>query len=168
MDAVLISINPHWCNLIIIGLKGVELRKTRPKIKTPFKVYVYCTGGYVDPASPVATENMSKKVIGEFICNDIKCRTLANLIVKEDAKNTLSGTCLVKDDVLNYLNYKKGTPIYEHKPNCFYLWNISDFIIYNEPKELSEFSNKDKSGNIQTIKRPPQSWCYVEELKETL
>jgi predicted transcriptional regulator len=34
MNAVLISINPHWCNLIIIGLKGVELRKTRPKIKT--------------------------------------------------------------------------------------------------------------------------------------
>lgn len=39
--AVLISINPKWCELIAIGKKTIEVRKSRPKIKTPFKVW-YC------------------------------------------------------------------------------------------------------------------------------
>ncbi len=41
--AVLMSIQPKWCELIASGKKTVEVRKTRPKLKTPFKVYIYCT-----------------------------------------------------------------------------------------------------------------------------
>ena len=41
--AVLLSIKPKWCELIANGKKTVEVRKTKPKIETPFKVYVYCT-----------------------------------------------------------------------------------------------------------------------------
>ena len=29
--AVLISINPKWCDLIVLGKKTIEVRKTRPK-----------------------------------------------------------------------------------------------------------------------------------------
>lgn len=53
MKSVLISIQPKWCELIctVIGnengkpiyKKTVEIRKTRPSIETPFKVYIYCT-----------------------------------------------------------------------------------------------------------------------------
>lgn len=43
MKSVLISIHPKWCELIANGKKTVEVRKTRPKIETPFKVYIYCT-----------------------------------------------------------------------------------------------------------------------------
>lgn len=43
MKAVLISIKPNWCKLIWSGMKTVEVRKTRPKLETPFRVYVYCT-----------------------------------------------------------------------------------------------------------------------------
>ena len=58
-------------------------------------------------------------------------------------------------------------------------WHISDLLIYDQPRELSEFQRatdpcvfcmeriarectdcKKFGGNI---KRPPQSWCYVEE-----
>lgn len=42
--AVLMSIRPEWCNLIIQGQKIIEVRKTRPKLETPFRVYIYCTG----------------------------------------------------------------------------------------------------------------------------
>lgn len=47
--AVLISIQPKWCELIASGKKTVEVRKTRPSIKTPFKVYIYQTkkSGYI-------------------------------------------------------------------------------------------------------------------------
>ena len=43
MKAVLISIKPNWCKLIWSGMKTVEVRKTRPKLETPFKAYIYCT-----------------------------------------------------------------------------------------------------------------------------
>ena len=43
MKAVLISIQPKWCELIASGKKTVEVRKTKPKIAPPFKVYIYCT-----------------------------------------------------------------------------------------------------------------------------
>lgn len=41
--AVLISIQPKWCELIAKGKKTLEVRKTRPKLETPFKCYIYCT-----------------------------------------------------------------------------------------------------------------------------
>ena len=43
MKSVLISIRPMWCELIASGKKTIEVRKTRPKIETPFKCYIYCT-----------------------------------------------------------------------------------------------------------------------------
>ena len=43
MKSILISIQPKWCDLIARGEKTIEVRKTRPKIKTPFKCYIYCT-----------------------------------------------------------------------------------------------------------------------------
>ena len=45
MKSVLISIQPKWCELIASGKKTVEVRKTKPKLETPFKVYIYCTQG---------------------------------------------------------------------------------------------------------------------------
>ena len=43
--AVLISIRPEWVEKIARGEKTVEVRKTRPKLDTPFKCYIYCTQG---------------------------------------------------------------------------------------------------------------------------
>ena len=41
--AALISIKPKWCEKIANGDKTIEVRKTRPKMNTPFKCYIYCT-----------------------------------------------------------------------------------------------------------------------------
>ena len=41
--SVLISIRPKWCEKIVNGEKTIEVRKTRPKLQTPFKCYIYCT-----------------------------------------------------------------------------------------------------------------------------
>lgn len=48
-----------------------------------------------------------------------------------------------------------------------YSWHISNLKIYDTPKLLSQFKGlrKTKLGYEPVeIKRPPQSWCYVEEL----
>lgn len=45
--AVLISIRPEWCEKIADGEKTIEVRKTRPKLETPFRCYIYRTKGTV-------------------------------------------------------------------------------------------------------------------------
>lgn len=46
--AVMISIRPKWCEKIVNGEKTIEVRKTRPKLETPFKCYIYETQGRTD------------------------------------------------------------------------------------------------------------------------
>ena len=41
--AVMLSIRPKWVEKIANGEKTIEVRKTRPKLDTPFKCYIYCT-----------------------------------------------------------------------------------------------------------------------------
>lgn len=43
MKAIMLSIQPKYCELIASGKKTVEVRKTAPKTPTPFKCYIYCT-----------------------------------------------------------------------------------------------------------------------------
>ena len=40
---VIISVNPKECQLIAASDKTIIVKKTRPKIQTPFKCYIYCT-----------------------------------------------------------------------------------------------------------------------------
>lgn len=66
MKSVLISIKPKWCELIASGKKTVEVRKTRPKIETPFKCYIYQTvGGRTNSVDVL--ENNLQRVCGEVV-----------------------------------------------------------------------------------------------------
>lgn len=73
--AILISIDPEWCRLIASREKTVEVRKTRPKIKTPFKCYIYCTlpkrSGDIYLTGNRNPVQGNGKIIGEFICGRI-------------------------------------------------------------------------------------------------
>lgn len=90
MKAVLISIQPKWCELIASGEKTIEVRKSRPLIETPFKCYIYCSAekhkGEVllidnngkqvalgDYRNAFHWKNVGNgKVIGEFVCDRIE------------------------------------------------------------------------------------------------
>lgn len=43
MKAILMSIQPKWCEKIFSGEMTIKVCKSAPKLETPFKVYVYCT-----------------------------------------------------------------------------------------------------------------------------
>ena len=173
MKAVLISIQPKWCELIASGKKTIEVRKTAPKLKTPFKVYIYCTHGdnlnclrtpYFSNANKFWVDNkafgvnvtrVNGKVIGEFVCDsvdDIAYVTSAveGTMIPRYVGNNESCTCLSEIEIFKY-----------GRGNLLYAWHISDLVIYAEPKELSEFS-KYGFGEPVPLKRPPQSWMYVE------
>lgn len=165
MKSVMLSIQPKWVDKIVRGEKTIEVRKTRPKIKTPFKCYIYCTYGQENENYMLGKRG---KVIGDFVCE----RIVENFKYLVTPKG-LECACLSEQEVCDYLGFNGG-----------YGWHISDLKIYDKPKELGEFRkpcpygdlscsicpscDKDENDNLiqcfNTVSRPPQSWCYVEEV----
>ena len=168
MKAVLISIQPKWVEKIASGEKTIEVRKSRPKLETPFKCYIYETQGEYKTGTGIfaygielkGTKKGRGKVIGEFICDRIA----------GEGETIRGSVCLTEDELIDYCNGKD-----------LYFWRISQLKIYDKPKELSEFErpcpytdgthcleNKceyygDWTGVCRCwVERPPQSWCYVE------
>ena len=178
MKSVLISIQPKWCELIASGEKTVEVRKTKPKIETPFKCYIYCTKdnsfaektlrGFDENGKAIYYKAHKGKVIGEFVCDSIfPISCYCSDINARWMNSEQPYTCLTDKEMINYLgNGVEG-----------YGWHITDLVIYDKPKELSEFEracpdnvrscamcrHSGYSGMKCTpLKSPPQSWCYVE------
>lgn len=184
MIAVMISINPQRCELITKKEKTIEVRKTRPKIKTPFKCYIYETKGLYRGIGDCLFQG-SGKVIGEFVCDDIS----KNYVRYDPQKDEygywtlLDDSCLTKNQLMEY-----------GKCHTLFGWHISDIVIYDKPKELYEFNKlctepyqycqgckhglvqypsdvetyEDLAGCcfdtvcLNQLQKPPQSWCYVE------
>lgn len=127
-------------------------------------------------------------IIGEFICDKVDKHNFHEGLTEFNSmglpskiygsylifSNDYKAMCLSYDEVKNY-----------GKRKAIYGWHISDLKIYDKPEELSEFK---KSGFMTEeewlfnlypnthchyeawakkfeITCPPQSWCYVEELK---
>lgn len=189
--AVMLSIRPKWCEKIASGEKTIEVRKTRPKLDTPFKCYIYCTdirpflvwgdvfrgdwfteftriSGYSRAEADKIWDVFNGHIAGEFTCDRIYELAPLNHAPDDVEKQA----CLTREEIVNYL---KGTG---------YGWHISDLSIYDAPRELSEFrrscqnswycescamyrGNNGTCGNESLqIKRAPQSWCYVEEAED--
>lgn len=188
----LYSIRPKWVGKILNKEKKWEIRKDCPsRLKPPFTALIYCTQGKlylyrVDDDDnfeltsilrPKTYEyvkdynELNGKVVGEFTCDKIEKIVFTDnryLIAGKDEAYTnkvANESCLDFDDLANYLrDYAFG-----------YALHISDLKIYDEPKELREFSKvcpcyddcqncKHKSENCKEwreIKRPLQSWGYI-------
>lgn len=179
MRAVLISIQPKWVEMIASGEKTIEVRKTKPNLQTPFKVYIYQTrkpisvrfsgtGKHISEYDKTYCYNeRSGKVLGEFVCDridELPCGVNQPYWLKEK-------TCISNEHYKDYLGNKDG-----------YGWYISQLKIYDKPKELKEFTpicrfkgerckiccfyEETFGGCCATLTRPPQSWCYAQELQE--
>ena len=170
--------------------KRIEVRKTAPK-EVPFKAYIYETKEskmrYLNDRFNSFLKNKSHytdmgKVIGEFICDKVySIKNQGNSFVVANEEQGVTNeiarqSCLDYDDRVGYLGNKDG-----------YGLHITALKIYDKPKELSEFRSpcsrkqcaswcKDMKldGHLNCLNRdkrfltrPPQSWCYVEELCKT-
>lgn len=177
MKSVLLSIKPKYCELITGGIKTIEVRKTKPKLDTPFKCYIYKT--------------TTGKIIGEFVCDEI---VYFGNVATDRWELMVGSTHEWYKEIIEKqaLLTEKEMLSYGGK----YGWHISDLKIYDTPKELSgfipnctelqngecmDFKNtscvcQEKDYNpdgmvnvckcINRMYRPPQSWCYVEEVTE--
>lgn len=170
-----------------------EYLRGKTSIKpAPSKWYIYCTKAkkpyqdkdcvredWLTVAHPITKEFilganygecLNGKIVAEFTLNEINClpsiRYKANGAFYQYNKvsdEILKKSCLTQEQILHYAN-----------GNNLYALHIEDLEIYDKPKELSEFSvGKAKLdcgyGNYniynKILKRPPQSWMFVESLE---
>ena len=185
MKTILISIKPKYVADIINGKKTIEIRKSMPKCDLPIDVYIYCTKekdknlymsmfhGNYQVAKNVDHKHhiINGKVVAKFTLNKVEeIRPLTNL----------NGACISYVDMKKYLNNRRG-----------YAWHIDNLVIFDKPKELSEFyhsfhhnkherrfanNNVEIDSQYKALRQPirggyeyvypltkaPQSWCYVE------
>lgn len=132
MKTILMSIRAEHNANIEKGLKISELRTRAPKIDTPFKVLTYESG--------LCGRH---KVVNEWICKNI-----ITWFMYVGLPAHLSKFACVSNDYIWHYCAQGDKNIDEMR--------ISDLVIYDKPKDLSEFG----------LSRPPQSWCYVEERSE--
>lgn len=175
--AVLTSIRPEWVEKILSGKKTLEVRKNRPCLETPFKCYIYCTLDGLRHPFGIAYG----RVVGEFVCDRIET-------IK--AATEPYGIYDVDDDFVAQTRLVDGALWDYGKGATLYGWHISKLEIYDTPKKLGEFwrdcleyselstncwscenvcgdgdeTDCNTDGRLY-LHRPPQSWCYVEELK---
>lgn len=192
MREVLISIQPKWVSPITLGKKTVECRKNKPNCEVPFKCYIYCSAKDYDEVFGV-DKFMHKvflngkgkgKVIGHFICD--KVVKFPHDPYDPAFSETADLSCVSIRGLSEYLGHNKYG----------YGWHITDLVVYDEPRELSEFyhycgDNPNCSGceahyfsntecgkedyccspieGCKPIKRAPQSWqfCVATEPRQT-
>ena len=158
-------------------------RKTEAR-EVPLKAYVYCTeekkqddiiwaGAFGDRGK------WNGHIIGEFICDKVYnlINAFGGIMFADENLNQLDPqlfrnmSCLTDEQTADYLGDKDG-----------YGWHISDLKIYDNPKSIMtfykpcpiklgfkncpccEFYSTDTGFCMNQIDRPPQSWCYVEEV----
>ena len=148
------------------------------------KIYVATSKKYQNSLEHNGNITLSGKVIGEFVCDKIASfgfdayyHTLThrhggyNVSLEAFSEQELySKSCLSFADMYEYIGEHYG-----------YAWHISNLVIYDKPKELNDFMkiNREcwyadlglaKRGCPECknescfMSRPPQSWCYVEEI----
>lgn len=160
MKAILMSIKHRHNENIHSGAKTNELRTKPPKIECPFKVYNFDT----------VSSGGCGKVVSEWICDSMETYRICIGI----PKHLLDTGCVTSNEIMKYTDNGNKDLTAMH---------ISDLVIYDKPKDLNEFKkinrdcfysdlglaipNCDKCKEPTCfIQRPPQSWCYVEELNK--
>ena len=164
MKSVLISIQPYWMFLIIANKMGweigkhktVEVRKNYPKADNWDKIVkLYCSKdkksfAKIPKKYQPFMEMFLGKVIGEFVCDKIididygieegvyfDGEYQQGFETNGDGNNP---TCLSFVELENYLTKNEG-----------YGWHISNLVIYDKPKELTDFCTIDNEA-VQNCK----------------
>lgn len=184
MKEIVRSIKPYWFFLICEGIKKAELGKDKPKDPDWNRVVnLYCSKDKksfdrIPKEFKEKYRNYLGKIGARFICDRLEdfSKSIINTVncyELQTMHDIYTKTCVTQDELCKYLNERE-----ENKP--FYIWNVSKLTVHNKPIELYNFFNYNKykvckelncfSGdcwrcaNNAIMTRPPQSWCYVEEI----
>lgn len=164
--SVMLSIKPEYCELIASGKKTIEVRKTKPKIQTPFKCYIYCTKSkshYASGHIGRADDELHKLPNGQIkfgssielmlhndftastflngkVIGEFVCKHITDIQVLNKGLFTggyPNGNCTLV--VQNSALTPKDIKEYANGKEWVYGWQISDLKIYDKPKTLADF-----------------------------
>lgn len=178
MKAILISIKPKYVAKILNGEKTIEIRKTMPKCEFPIDVYIYCTKEeelFYNILAQKWFTTKNRKNVKRLSNGVIKAKFTLNKVEHIESRRysvynypytetlddyeLIDKSCLSTKEIENYLKDKLG-----------YAWHIDNLVIFDKPKELSEFEQEHHiRDNVRgyyyettTLTKAPQSWCYIE------
>ena len=166
MKSILISIQPQWVEKILNREKTIEIRKTKPNIELPCKVYIYMTkkrnffmanrkgeeiwfgdGLRYDkteivkfPKCDVQYWHLLGKVVAEFTLNEIETLWQNNKN-KTSTATVVDKAIFEKQTCMTWEQYCEYHKCKNGKYPNSYAWHIEDLKIYDKPKELSEFTH---------------------------
>lgn len=163
--SILMSVQPKWLVKILNGEKTIEIRKTMPKCELPIDVYLYCTKSkpflyeewygneykitytkewqeraneedytsYEKFAIGDPYESLNGLIIAKFTLNKVEevVDYRSSYRINNDVAHTnevARNSCLDFNDMKTYLKGKNG-----------YAYHIDNLVIFDKPKELSEF-----------------------------
>lgn len=122
-DTIILSLHDRWWKKVLAGEKPLEIRKTRPAGKGPFRVLVYVTG--------------TGTIQGEFSCsNFLKIPTIPE--PQEQA-----GSCLTKQQLKEYAG-GSGKPLWG--------WSVSGAKEFYTPQPLRLYGLKRPPQSWQYYK----------------
>ena len=168
MRDVLISLKPYYYYLIGEGIKKVEVRKSYPKAEDWSRNSWFYMSRDEKSFAKIPKEFQEKyrkhfgKVGMRFVCDKIdKIFQCNSGWVQEHA-------CISREEYFKYL----GLPYNSHfDSKGAYAWHITDLVVDDEPRELSDFllynvrTYIDEESGLpmptREIARPFQSWAYV-------
>lgn len=156
--SILISIRPEHLINILNGKKTLELRKTAPfPLGRGRWVYLYCTKGgkglfkdndYFLFHNGNSSISLNGKVVARFWFDTLDNYEKDDVMNWHDGDLNLKNLCLTWSEVMNYA--------FDYKRDSVYAWHIKNLEIFDEPMSLSDLN----------IKRPPQSWQYINVKEE--
>lgn len=204
MKAILMSDRPEWVVKMLNGYKTIEIRKTMPKCDLPIEAYILCTNphnSYLIDKRVVSNgmyyaitlremhnqnrtiniEPHSSCVLNGKVIAKFTLRKVEEIEDSVDISLDGDGDCEFQTESLAPWELREESCLSERKLEDYigegkaYAWHISDLVIFDKPKELSEFRYKKVTmewdenyhhrivkKEIVPVKRPPQSWQYVE------
>ena len=128
---------------------------------------------------------LNGKVVAEFTLNQVDTVEICDPGVLRNGEQQdwhwfKSNACLDSEEMMSYIGYGDDHDGWGSEYAKGYAWHIDDLKIYDKPKELSEFKHwvvdcqgwcnkKNKAENVyvlEELKRPPQSYMFVETLEE--
>lgn len=185
---ILASLKPYYYYLIGERKKTIEVRKS-PLKNLPQDIAFYMSKDEKSFTKiPKEFQEKYRKHFGKIgmrvVCDEVEEFHEWELspqgkfadFERERLENFLTAACLSEEEVVRY---RENLPYF--KP--LYGWHMSNLNVYDKPKELSEFYAPCKKpscimcdwereydvcacGYKKPLTRPPQSYMFVEELKE--
>lgn len=210
--AILIPIKPMWCGKIMNGDKTNEVRKNKALYKATMKLieeqgyatfFMYCSKGnkkdwhlievvdtdtgkqeyeydYYIGSKGYLDYCLEGKVVAKFTVRKVEEIKLLNLaqrqyLGKGGFPQLYKDSCLTFEELDKYLGFKNG-----------YAYHIEDLVIFDKPKDLSEFKHYqderikvmgnhypmsffgsvayhyEKKSVLKPLTKAPQNFCYVE------